>query len=123
MNIIQQSFDFLSINNYQPINIGNSIIKFTASGINCLLFWDIKDVSYLKIDARFELSQFDATTETMLKKCNRINKERKVIKAHINYDDDVLILSTEVLLDDSPEVDSLLGRLISMITTSILMLA
>ncbi len=122
MNILNESFDYLTNNGYNPNYLGDSAVRFSVSGITCLLFWDVSDSNFLKIDARYEISQFNTTTEALLRKCNKINKERKVIKAHIDYDENVLILSAEVLLDLTPEIESLLHRLISMITGTSLIL-
>ena len=53
----------------------------------------------------------------MLEMCNKINEDKKVVKAHIT-DDNRVWLSTEILIDNTPDVDDFFDRLLQMLHQS-----
>lgn len=50
----------------------------------------------------------------ILEMCNKINADKKVVKAHVT-DDNHVWLSTEILLDHTPDVDDFFVRLLQML--------
>lgn len=53
----------------------------------------------------------------MLEMCNEINADRKVVKAHIS-DGNRVSLTTEILIDNTPDVDDFFDRLLQMLHLS-----
>lgn len=53
----------------------------------------------------------------ILEMCNKINGDKKVVKAHIT-DDNRVWLTTEILIDNTPDVDDFFDRLLQMLHQS-----
>lgn len=118
MNIAQEAFNFLKREGYLPTQIG-SLVQFKAQGLSYLIWWTEEDPYFFKLDARFSLHQFDTTVNDMLIRCNKLNSNWKIAKAMVIEEDDAIVVTTEILLDSTPEIQDILIRLMGIIKESI----
>ena len=56
----------------------------------------------------------DSERMRVLEMCNKINEDKKVVKAHLT-DDNHVWLTTEILIDNTPDVDDFFDRLLQML--------
>lgn len=91
-----------------------SILRVKYQGINLLIHQDKSDDLFFKMDAIYPMDQFKGTRVDFLRAASDLNKKRKIVKAYI--DDDNIVITTEVLFDQTPQVGDILPRLLSMIT-------
>ena len=119
MNIKERAKLFLKIKGY-PFNDFGKIIRFEANGFNFLLTHNSEDESFFKIVALFsKKGNFDGLSDLeLLLKANKLNRERKVVKAIVEEED--IQLTTEILLDKSPEIEDIMDRMIVMICQAVL---
>ncbi|MDE7411700.1 MAG: YbjN domain-containing protein, partial [Paramuribaculum sp.] len=56
----------------------------------------------------------DSERNRLIELCNKINEDKKVVKAHVTDENEVWI-STEILIDNTPDVDDFFDRLLQML--------
>ena len=113
MNIISEAYDYFKSKGYGPVMLTNRLIRAEVEGLVLLFNWDDSDESFIKMDAFFSKEQFNASDLSLLLKCTALNKQMKVIKCYV--DEKKVVFSAEILLDTTPEIESLLDRLIGML--------
>ncbi|GJQ05382.1 hypothetical protein [Capnocytophaga canimorsus] len=109
-----ECFVLLKMKGYDPIDLGN-FIRFQKGGVVFILHHEQNDGGFLRIDARFgeELVQ-KHTVLKVLVALNLITRNKKIVKGYIDNNNNT-ILSTEILLDTTPDAIDLLPRLIMML--------
>lgn len=112
-NILQECFNWLSKNDYSPKH-NDTYVSFGANGTKYAISWAEKDKAFLSITAYF--NGIDDVPKYIIK-CNELNSTKKFIKASID-DDNCIELAIEIMLDNNPEVGSLLKRSISTLATA-----
>lgn len=119
MTFLERCEEVLRNEGYCPEFIADKLLRFKVRGMNCFLPDNFGDTDFLKID--LGLSAGSAVSrDRLLEIANKINSDRKVVKMSIDDDNDVL-LSAEILLDQSPEPKDVLPRLIDMLSEAALL--
>jgi hypothetical protein len=88
-------------------------IYFKNQGLAFLIHWDEEDRSFLRICLPGIFSSDENNRNDVLEVLNKINYERKVVKG-ILVDDDVWV-STEQLLDSTPNYEDIIPRTLDML--------
>lgn len=115
MKIIEQCEQWFKDEGYPCTLVLPTLLRAKYEGLIILIPDSGNDVSFFKVDARFDANQFEGATRLrLLEAASKVNEERKVVKAYIEDNDD-LVLTTEVLLDETPEIGDILPRLLSML--------
>lgn len=115
MKIIEQCEQWFKDEGYPCTLISPTLLRAKYEGLIILIPDSGNDVSFLKVDVFFGAEQFKGTPRLrILEAVSKVNEALKVVKAYIDKDDD-LVLTTEVLLDETPEIGDILPRLLSML--------
>lgn len=115
MKIIEQCEQWFKDEGYPCTLISPTLLRVKYEGLVILIPDTGNDVSFFKMDVFFDTTEFEGSTRLrLLEAASKVNEELKVVKAYIEDNDD-LVLTTEVLLDETPEIGDILPRLLSML--------
>lgn len=89
-------------------------LSFRHQGGMFLLFDNSEDFQYLHLAMPCIYEGNSSERVRLLEICNKINYDKKVVKACVMEDSDVW-LSTEILIDNTPDVNDFFDRLLQML--------
>ncbi|MCK0205028.1 hypothetical protein [Ornithobacterium rhinotracheale] len=120
MNLLEQAFIYLSSRGYEPRKVGLNSLRFQVDEIIYTLDLNPNDKKTLSLRVLFDLDELDESEISILRKINKLNLERRIVKFIAT--EDSLLIAAETLLDLTPEIGSLLNELITLLRMNILLL-
>lgn len=89
-------------------------LHFQYQGGNFLVADNSGDSQFFQLIMPNIYEANDSERMRILEMCNKINEDKKVAKAHLT-DDNRVWLTTEILIDNTPDVDDFFDRLLQIL--------
>lgn len=111
-NFLERCEEVLHNEGYRTENLGGIALGLKVNGMGIVIFSHEEDKNFLKMDLRFK--EVPAKRQELFEIANAICEGRKVAKMYIE-DDNSICITTEILLDNSPQLADVLPRLVDIL--------
>lgn len=112
------AFNWLQNEGYRPYVDSDGDVAFKVEGYNYYVISYTDDDNYLSLLLPGIITIGDGEYAAGIIAANKICREKKVVKAYLGKNDDVVNLSIEMFLDNSPEVGNIMERSIRMLKSA-----
>lgn len=115
MKTIDLCEEWLRSEGIVPFRLRDEVLYFKYQRYTFFVSAPTDDQRFLQLYVMFGNDNFSHKTRSeLLEVVSQISGERKVVKAHLDEDGD-MVLSADVLLDTDPKVEDILPRLLDML--------
>lgn len=112
------AYNWLQDEGYRPYVDSDGDVAFKVEGYNFYVLSYADDDNFLSILLPGIISIADGEYAAGIIAADNICRSKKVVKAYLNSDNDLINLSIEMILDNNPEIGSIMERSIRLLNNA-----